>query len=64
VRDIGGHASIEISPEELPRVADERLRGRLVAYFRELGFSSVKLDLEGYRTGKMNDLITKTAEEV
>ena len=57
VRDIGGKASIELSPEEFARWADERLRRRVVTYFSELGFSSAKLDPEGYRTGKMNALV-------
>jgi uncharacterized protein len=64
VRDIGGHASIEISPDDFARFADEMLRRRLVAYLTDIGFASAKLDLEGYRTGRMNELITKTGEEI
>lgn len=62
VRDMGGNASIELSPEEFPKWADEGLRGRVVAYFRELGFSSVELDPEGYRTGKLSELAGKGQE--
>ena len=64
VRDIDGHASIELSPNDFARLADAGLRSQVVAHLQELGFASVKLDLEGYRTGKMNELITKTGEEV
>jgi uncharacterized protein len=61
VRDIGGHASIELSPDDVARLADAGFRPRLVARFKELGFTSVKVDLEGYRTGKMNELLHATS---
>jgi len=57
VRDIGGSASIELSPEDIARFADAGFRPRLVAHFKELGFTLVTLDLEGYRTGKMKELL-------
>ncbi len=63
VRDINGHASIELSPDDFARLADGEFRPQVVAHFEELGFTSVKLDLEGYRTGKMNELLTKTGGE-
>jgi uncharacterized protein len=59
VRDLGNEASIELSPREFAKWADEGLRGRVVTYFGELGFRSVRLDPEGYRTGKMNEPLTK-----
>lgn len=64
VRDMGGEASIELSLEEFPRWADEGFRGRVVTYFRELGFGSVRLDPEGYGTGKLNALIMKGRERL
>ena len=57
VRDIDGHASIEVSPDDLARLADAGFRPQVVAHLQELGFASVKLDPEGYRTGKMNELL-------
>jgi pyridinium-3,5-biscarboxylic acid mononucleotide sulfurtransferase len=57
VRDLGGHASIELFPDDVSRLADAWFRPRLVAHFKELGFTSVRLDLEGYRTGKMHELL-------
>ncbi|HVO84362.1 MAG TPA: TIGR00268 family protein, partial [Syntrophobacteria bacterium] len=50
-------ASIELSPEDIARFADAGFRPRLVAHFKELGFTLVTLDLEGYRTGKMKELL-------
>jgi uncharacterized protein len=62
VRDMGGHASIELSPDDFPRFADRGFRPQLVAHFKELGFASVTLDLEGYQLGKMNTLLQRAKE--
>lgn len=50
-------ARLEVSPAELTRLADPAVREPLVARLRELGFRYVTLDLEGFRTGSMNELI-------
>ncbi|MBQ4480678.1 MAG: ATP-dependent sacrificial sulfur transferase LarE [Victivallales bacterium] len=54
VRVHGDLARIEAEPQEIARLAEPSLRKRIVEKFRELGFLYVSLDLEGYRTGKMN----------
>lgn len=46
---------IELSPMEMKRIWEEDLFGRIVAYFKSLGFKFVTLDLEGYRTGSLNE---------
>jgi uncharacterized protein len=56
VRDHHGTARIELSAEEIARLSDKGLRDRLVARFRSLGYLAVTLDLEGYRTGRLNEL--------
>jgi pyridinium-3,5-biscarboxylic acid mononucleotide sulfurtransferase len=48
-------ARIELSEAELPRMIDPALRGRVLAFFRGAGFTYVSLDLQGYRTGSMNE---------
>lgn len=53
-------ARIEIMPEEFPQLMEEDSRKRINKYFKEIGFSYVALDLEGYRMGKMNNIV-KTA---
>jgi uncharacterized protein len=52
-------ARIEIALEELPRGLDPELACRLSAAFKELGFTYVTLDLEGYRQGSLNDALRK-----
>jgi uncharacterized protein len=51
-------ARIEAPPNELARLAQPELRADLVRYFKELGFRFVTLDLEGFRTGSLNSLVS------
>lgn len=55
VRHHGELARLEISPVEMPRALDLLLWERLNDEFRALGFKYVTLDLQGYRTGSLNE---------
>ena len=55
VRHHGDTARIEILPEELGRLTERPLRDKAVAELKELGFLYVTVDLQGYRTGSMNE---------
>ena len=48
-------ARIEVEPDDFGRILanNEAIRAR----FRELGYTYITLDLEGYRSGKMNDTL-------
>ncbi|MBI3944544.1 MAG: ATP-dependent sacrificial sulfur transferase LarE [Armatimonadetes bacterium] len=48
-------ARIEVPVEEMPRLLDDGLRRRLVAFLKGLGFQYVTLDLAGFRSGSMNE---------
>jgi uncharacterized protein len=48
-------ARIEVDPDSFPLLLDADIRRKLVQRFRELGYSYVTLDLEGYRTGSLNE---------
>lgn len=50
-------ARIEVGTEEINRLTDNDLRERLVQHLKELGFTYVTLDLQGYRTGSMNEVV-------
>ena len=56
VRDHNKTARIELGFEEIERLNDTNLRDRLVSHFKSLGYVAVTLDLEGYRTGRLNEL--------
>lgn len=55
VRHHGTIARIEVPPEDLPRLTEEPLRSRLVAALQGLGFTYVTADLQGFRSGSMNE---------
>ena len=48
---------IEIAPAEMDRVLRKDLIDELARRFRELGFKYVTLDLEGFRSGSMNEVL-------
>ena len=54
----GELARIEVPASELPRIAETDVRDELVRYFKELGFRFVTLDLEGFRSGSLNTLVS------
>ena len=55
VRIHGTLARIELLPEEMDRLLTPKLRAEIAEKFRSFGFSYVTLDLQGYRTGSMNE---------
>lgn len=55
VRYHGEIARIEVAPEELERFFHPATREDVVREFKEIGFSFVTLDLQGYRRGSLNE---------
>ncbi len=55
VRYHGDTARIEAAEGEMARFLEPPFRRSLVAFFRSAGFTYVALDLQGYRTGSMNE---------
>jgi uncharacterized protein len=56
VRFHGDTARIEVAEEEMPRLLEPAFRRELVGFFKKSGFTYVSLDLQGYRTGSMNEV--------
>lgn len=54
----GDLARLEVPPSAIARLAEPPLRDELVARLRSLGFKFVTLDLEGFRSGSLNQLVT------
>ncbi len=50
-------ARIEVLPEDLPLILQQR--EQITARLKELGYIYVTVDLQGYRTGSMNEICTK-----
>lgn len=55
VRDHGAVARIEVEADDIPRLVS--LRAEVVAAVKEAGFGYGSLDLEGFRSGSMNEAI-------
>jgi len=58
VRYHGDVARIEVAPAELERFFDRELREAVTIAFKAAGFTYITLDLQGYRTGSMNETDT------
>jgi len=56
-------ARIEVSPQEIPWLLDPALREQIVGRMKELGFTYVTLDLQGYRTGSMNEVLPEKVKQ-
>jgi uncharacterized protein len=57
VRHHGEIVRIEISRDELSRALDPTMTAQFTKIFKALGFKFVTLDLEGFRSGSMNNLL-------
>jgi uncharacterized protein len=55
-------ARIEIAPDELSRALDPEMARAIAAAIKPLGFQWVSLDLEGYRTGSLNEVLQISSE--
>jgi len=59
VRDHGSVARIEVASDDVVRLLDAGLRAEVVRAVRDAGYAYVTVDLEGYRTGAMNEVLGK-----
>lgn len=57
VRIHGMLARIEILPEEFDKMMRDEIRETIAKELKKLGFAYVTLDLKGYRTGSMNEIL-------
>jgi len=61
VRCHGDLARIEVAPERVADLAADPLRGEVVSKLKALGFLYVALDLQGYRSGSLNEALPDDA---
>jgi uncharacterized protein len=62
VRHHGDIARIELRPEEFGKLMHKSARGKVVTGFRKLGYAYITLDIEGYRTGSLNEPLRKSSK--
>ena len=54
VRDLDGTAKIEVEPDNVLLIYNKNYLEQIIKKLKMIGFSSVIIDPDGYRTGKMN----------
>ena len=59
VRHHGPIARIEVEPADFLRILEPATRGGIVRGLKKLGYLYVTFDLEGYRTGSLNEALSK-----
>ncbi len=60
VRMHGDIARVEITGDEIPKIM--KMRGEVVTRLKPLGFRYVVLDLEGYRSGSMDEVLDRKTD--
>jgi pyridinium-3,5-biscarboxylic acid mononucleotide sulfurtransferase len=61
VRYHGDLARIEVSQNDLEKIFNKTIRDAIVTKFKEVGFDYVSVDLQGFRSGSLNDVLQKNA---
>lgn len=56
-------ARIEVLPEALTKLLEPANREKIITEFKKYGFSYVTMDLNGYRTGSMNEVIAQDVRD-
>lgn len=59
VRFHGDLARIEVGPNEMDRLFESEIRDAIVKRFKEVGFRYVSVDLQGFRSGSLNEVLQK-----
>ncbi len=59
VRHHGDTARIEVPTKDIPKITEETTRNKIVARLKEIGFKYISLDLQGFRSGSLNETLTE-----
>ncbi len=59
----GDLARLEVPLDAIAELAAPETRARLAAQLKQLGFKYVTLDLEGFRSGSQNEVLTNAPRE-
>lgn len=59
VRDHDETARIEIKPDDFQIIMKDEIRQQIISYLKSHGYKYVTLDLQGFRSGSMNESIKK-----
>ena len=52
-------ARIEVGPDDFAALLSDDIRQDITRYFRSIGYAYVTMDLDGFRSGSMNEVLTQ-----
>lgn len=64
VRVHGDLARIEVLPGDFERIMEAETREKIVGCLKEAGFRYITMDLTGYRTGSMNEVLSEAEKRI
>ena len=56
-------ARIEVVVEDMEKITTEPVRQRIVEKLKSIGFKYISVDLQGFRSGSLNELLTKDQKQ-
>ena len=63
VRHHGDIARIEVTATDIQKIAEEQMRSEIVEKLKSLGFKYVTIDLQGFRSGSLNESLTEKEKQ-
>ena len=57
-------ARIEVRPEDLNKLISNELRQKVIAKMKSIGFKFVTVDLQGFRSGSLNEILTDSQKQI
>jgi len=60
VRHYSETARIELDVDEMKRILDPQIRKKIIRKCKEIGYIYITIDLEGFRSGSMNEVLNNT----
>ncbi|MBI5740150.1 MAG: ATP-dependent sacrificial sulfur transferase LarE [Nitrospirae bacterium] len=58
VREYPDTARIEVRPRDFGILLNDEVREKIVAFLKEIGYKNITLDLQGFRSGSMNEALS------
>lgn len=63
VRHHDNIARIELSQNDIPKIVEEKNRAKITDHLKSLGFKYIALDLQGFRSGSLNESLTEEEKQ-
>jgi len=57
-------ARIEVDPEDIEKITSEPNRSKIVEKLKSLGFKFISVDLQGFRSGSLNEPLTNDQKQI